>query len=117
MRFTVTWPMAEKTSATKAESMAMGAPCARDERGFTTEHTEGTRRAHDVSVLSVCSVVNPIARPRRSRLLRIRRDRHALAAAAGVGLVGVREDELGVQRRRLIVDLRPEEEQHRLGVD
>src|SRR5579872_1514013 len=46
-----------------------------------------------------------------------RLDGDALAAAAGVGLVRIVEDELGREARRLVVDLRAEQEEHRLGLD
>src|SRR5690606_8837081 len=48
---------------------------------------------------------------------RRRGDGHALAATAGVGFVRIAEDEARGQPRLLPVDLRADQEQHRLGVD
>src|SRR6185437_15712699 len=54
---------------------------------------------------------------RQLALIQLRRlDRHALAAAAGVGLVGIVESEPGGEPAHLVVDLGADQEQHRLGV-
>src|SRR3954451_5416652 len=53
----------------------------------------------------------------KSALRLRRRQLHGLAAAAGAGLVGIVEDELGLHLVGLVVHFGAEQEQPRLGID